>query len=44
MRGEARVYEQFIRTTLESLAAEGRKFGALMLEPVVLGAGGMMLV
>jgi dethiobiotin synthetase/adenosylmethionine--8-amino-7-oxononanoate aminotransferase len=43
-RGEARGYEQFIRTTLERLAAEGRKFGALMLEPVVLGAGGMMLV
>jgi dethiobiotin synthetase/adenosylmethionine--8-amino-7-oxononanoate aminotransferase len=43
-RGEARGYEAFIRTTLERLAAEGRKFGALMLEPVVLGAGGMMLV
>jgi dethiobiotin synthetase/adenosylmethionine--8-amino-7-oxononanoate aminotransferase len=43
-RGEARGYEQFIRATLERLAAEGRKFGALMLEPVVLGAGGMMLV
>ncbi|KAF2144808.1 uncharacterized protein K452DRAFT_147692 [Aplosporella prunicola CBS 121167] len=35
-------YEQFITATLEKLAAQGRKFGALMLEPVVLGAGGML--
>jgi dethiobiotin synthetase/adenosylmethionine--8-amino-7-oxononanoate aminotransferase len=43
-KGEGRLYEQFITTTLERLAAEGRKFGALMLEPIVLGAGGMLLV
>lgn len=42
--GEGRLYEQFITATLERLAAEGRKFGALMLEPIVLGAGGMLLV
>ncbi|SPQ27126.1 bc58ca73-f959-41e4-8e78-16159de37723 [Thermothielavioides terrestris] len=41
---QGRVYEQFITATLERLAAQGRQFGALMLEPVVLGAGGMLLV
>jgi dethiobiotin synthetase/adenosylmethionine--8-amino-7-oxononanoate aminotransferase len=41
---QGRIYEQFITATLERLAAQGRKFGALMLEPVVLGAGGMLLV
>jgi dethiobiotin synthetase/adenosylmethionine--8-amino-7-oxononanoate aminotransferase len=43
-RGEGRCYEEFIQRTLEDLVAEGRKFGALMLEPVVLGAGGMLMV
>ncbi|KAK3304754.1 pyridoxal phosphate-dependent transferase [Chaetomium strumarium] len=42
--GEGRLYGRFIRTTLERLAAQGRKFGALIIEPVVLGAGGMLLV
>ncbi|KAK4235543.1 hypothetical protein C8A03DRAFT_17732 [Achaetomium macrosporum] len=43
-RGEGRFYEHFIRTTLERFAVQGRKFGALIIEPVVLGAGGMLLV
>ncbi|KAL2200418.1 pyridoxal phosphate-dependent transferase [Corynascus similis CBS 632.67] len=43
-RGEARLYEEFITTTLEKLGAQGRRFGALIIEPVVLGAGGMLMV
>ncbi|KAH6844740.1 pyridoxal phosphate-dependent transferase [Chaetomium sp. MPI-CAGE-AT-0009] len=41
---EGRIYEEFILTTLGKLASQGQKFGALMIEPVVLGAGGMLLV
>ncbi|KAM0270603.1 hypothetical protein ACHAQH_009387 [Verticillium albo-atrum] len=38
-------YKTYFRTVLERLHKEsGRKIGALMLEPVVLGAGGMILV
>jgi len=37
-------YEKYITDTLRSLQAQGRRFGALILEPVVLGAGGMLLV
>lgn len=40
----ARRYEAYITSTLERLQKEGKKFGALMLEPVVLGAGGMLFV
>lgn len=36
-------YTRYISRTLEGLRDQGYKFGALMLEPVVLGAGGMML-
>lgn len=44
-RGDGRGYERVIRRALERLTSEdGRKFGALILEPVVLGAGGMHLV
>ncbi|KAK4667626.1 hypothetical protein QC763_311150 [Podospora pseudopauciseta] len=44
-RGEGREYEKEIRGVLEKLVGEeGKKFGALILEPVVLGAGGMHLV
>lgn len=39
---DAERYEKFIRRTLEGLTAEGRKFGALIMEPVILGAGGML--
>lgn len=35
-------YEQFIAQELKKLAQQGRKFGALILEPVILGAGGML--
>lgn len=38
-----RDYTRYISRTLESLRDQGYKFGALMLEPIVLGAGGMML-
>lgn len=38
-------YKNYFRSVLERLQKQdGRKFGALMLEPVVLGAGGMILV
>jgi dethiobiotin synthetase/adenosylmethionine--8-amino-7-oxononanoate aminotransferase len=39
-----KAYEQQITSTLTSLRDSGRKFGALILEPVLLGAGGMLLV
>lgn len=41
---DVEAYRRYIRGVLERLHATGRKFGALMLEPVVLGAGGMILV
>lgn len=37
-------YESTIKNTLTSLRDSDRKFGALILEPVLLGAGGMILV
>ncbi|KAI1842403.1 hypothetical protein JX266_011444 [Neoarthrinium moseri] len=37
-------YEQYIEKTLHHHLSQGRKFGAVLLEPVVLGAGGMILV
>jgi bifunctional dethiobiotin synthetase / adenosylmethionine---8-amino-7-oxononanoate aminotransferase len=39
-----KAYERHITDTLTSLRDSGRKFGALILEPVLLGAGGMILV
>ncbi|EKG10555.1 Aminotransferase class-3 [Macrophomina phaseolina MS6] len=36
-------YCAYVTRTLAKLKQEGRKFGALILEPVVLGAGGMLL-
>jgi len=42
---QAKRYESHIRDTLERLTGvEKRRFGALVMEPVVLGAGGMLLV
>lgn len=42
--GDAEAYEKYIRQTLQDLTQkEGRNFGALVMEPVVLGAGGMLL-
>jgi dethiobiotin synthetase/adenosylmethionine--8-amino-7-oxononanoate aminotransferase len=37
-----RKYENYIKDTLKSLTQKGHKFGALLLEPVILGAGGMI--
>lgn len=42
---DAAAYETYIRATIEQLTkVEQRRFGALVMEPVVLGAGGMLLV
>ena len=39
----AEKYKAHIKDTLEDLALrQGRKFGALMIEPIILGAGGML--
>ena len=39
----AEKYEAYIKDTLEDLVVrQGRKFGALMIEPIILGAGGML--
>lgn len=40
----AQIYAAYITRTLEGLREDGDKLGALVLEPVVLGAHGMMLV
>lgn len=42
--GEQKLYESFIVAELEKLQKQGRKFGALIMEPIVLGAGGMAFV
>ena len=42
---DARRYEQHITSTLKRLVHDqGRRFGALILEPVIMGAGGMIFV
>ncbi|KAH0268668.1 PLP-dependent transferase, partial [Aureobasidium melanogenum] len=41
-KADAERYESYIKTSLEALTAEGKKFGALIMEPVILGAGGML--
>jgi dethiobiotin synthetase/adenosylmethionine--8-amino-7-oxononanoate aminotransferase len=44
-RGRSARYETYIERMLDELVKkQGRKFGALVLEPVVLGAGGMLFV
>lgn len=43
-RDDARRYTRYLQEELASLRQQGRKFGALVMEPVILGAGGMMLV
>lgn len=40
----AKTYRQHIDETLEKLVGSGRRFGALVMEPVCLGAGGMAFV
>ncbi|KIX93867.1 uncharacterized protein Z520_10492 [Fonsecaea multimorphosa CBS 102226] len=42
---DARRYESHITATLERLVRDqGRRFGALILEPIIMGAGGMIFV
>lgn len=43
-RNDHLAYEAYIQKTLEDLSDRGQRFGAVILEPVVLGAGGMALV
>ncbi|KAH9868153.1 hypothetical protein J1614_007225 [Plenodomus biglobosus] len=44
-RGRSELYEAYIKKTLDRLVkTEGRKFGGLVMEPVILGAGGMIFV
>ncbi|KAL6157986.1 hypothetical protein ACJBU6_03795 [Exserohilum turcicum] len=44
-RGHATQYEAYIEKILDDLVKrQGRKFGALIMEPVILGAGGMIFV
>ncbi|OHE93368.1 onanonoxo-7-onima-8-eninoihtemlysoneda [Colletotrichum orchidophilum] len=40
---QAQVYETYIARVLSRLRDQGRKFGALVMEPVILGAGGMIM-
>lgn len=42
--GEVKKYERYIESVLKRLQEQGRKFGALMMEPVILGAGGMIFM
>ncbi|KAK8095398.1 Aminotransferase class-III [Apiospora kogelbergensis] len=43
-RGEHQLYEARVERVLKHHLDKGRKFGAIMMEPVILGAGGMVLV
>ncbi|KAK7957929.1 Bifunctional dethiobiotin synthetase/7-8-diamino-pelargonic acid aminotransferase [Apiospora saccharicola] len=43
-RGEHLIYEAHVESVLRHHLDKGRRFGALLMEPVVLGAGGMVLV
>ena len=40
----AAFYKSYITTTLTSLRDAGHRFGALILEPLIMGAGGMIFV
>lgn len=42
--GQAVAYQRYIVDTLKTLQEQGRKFGCLVMEPIVLGAGGMVFV
>ncbi|KAI1141870.1 bifunctional dethiobiotin synthetase/adenosylmethionine-8-amino-7-oxononanoate aminotransferase [Hypoxylon sp. FL0543] len=44
LRKEHAIYENYIERRLSHHISSGRKFGALLMEPVVIGAGGMELV
>ncbi|KAI1101762.1 PLP-dependent transferase [Jackrogersella minutella] len=43
-KDEKKEYEAYIKRTLTLHQSNGQKFGALLMEPVVIGAGGMELV
>jgi len=38
-----KVYEKYITAKIEEEVAQGTKFGALVMEPILLGAGGMVM-
>ncbi|KAI7908236.1 pyridoxal phosphate-dependent transferase [Cokeromyces recurvatus] len=40
----AEIYGRYIRTQLKSLRDQGRRIGSLLMEPVLMGAGGMIFV
>ncbi|KAG8733052.1 hypothetical protein FRC11_008995 [Ceratobasidium sp. 423] len=40
----ADAYREHIRTEIKRLTRSGRAFGALVIEPIILGAGGMLFV
>lgn len=40
----ADIYRSHVQSTLERLVGQGRSFGALVIEPLVMGAGGMLFV
>jgi dethiobiotin synthetase/adenosylmethionine--8-amino-7-oxononanoate aminotransferase len=40
----ADVYKQYIRKELDGLRQQGRHIGAVLMEPVLMGAGGMIFV
>ncbi|ORZ20477.1 pyridoxal phosphate-dependent transferase [Absidia repens] len=42
--GLSDIYKQYIRRELDGLKQQGRQIGALLMEPVVMGAGGMVFV
>jgi bifunctional dethiobiotin synthetase / adenosylmethionine---8-amino-7-oxononanoate aminotransferase len=43
-RGDHKGYEAFVEKALKQHIANGGKYGAVLVEPVILGAGGMALV
>jgi len=36
-------YEKYIQAKIQEETAQGTKFGALIMEPIILGAGGMIM-
>jgi len=36
-------YEKYIQAKIQEETAQGTKFGALIMEPIILGAGGMVM-
>ena len=39
---EGKRYREYIRATIADLVQQGMKFGSLIMEPIILGAGGML--